>query len=92
MRSSVLIGRAWGVARIGITTLPAEIFIPFKQAWLISLYAVRDAVFLRLDYCIQYTWSSDILLVMYTPLYHFISYGRGCVQGMILITDVRFQI
>lgn len=25
MRSSVLIGRAWGAARIGITGLPAEI-------------------------------------------------------------------
>lgn len=60
MRSFVLIGRAWGAARIGITTLPAEIFIPFKQAaWLISLYAVRDTFFWfffffsRVNYCIQ---------------------------------------
>lgn len=48
MRSSALIGRALGAARIGITTLPAEIFIPFKQpAWLISLYAVRETFFLK---------------------------------------------
>lgn len=45
MQSSALIGQDWGAARIGITALPAEI----SSAWLISLYAVRDA-FLRLNY------------------------------------------
>ena len=39
MRSSALIGQDWGAARIGITALPAEI----SSAWLISLYAARDA-------------------------------------------------